>query len=47
MIHSKDDNPKTIFDFARKLKKSKYFRPLVAVPSTYSKTKESELIKNF
>lgn len=46
MIHSKDDNPKTIFDFARKFKKSKYFRPLVAVPSTYSKTKESELIKN-
>ena len=46
MIHSKDDNPKTIFDFARQFKKSKYFRPLVAVPSTYSKTKESELIKN-
>ena len=46
MIHSKKDTPSEIFAFARKFKKSKYFKPLVSVPSTYSKVKESELIKN-
>ena len=46
MIHSKDKNPQSIFKFAKKFMKSKYRRPLVAVPSTYSKTYEKELIKN-
>ena len=46
LIHSKQNNPKEIFDFAKKFKKSKYFKFLVAVPSSYSKTYEKELIKN-
>jgi phosphoenolpyruvate phosphomutase / 2-hydroxyethylphosphonate cytidylyltransferase len=46
MIHSKDNNPKSIFQFAKRFSKTQYARPLVCVPSTYSKTKESELIKN-
>ena len=46
MIHSKDDNPKSIFEFSKKFRKTKYSIPLIAVPSTYSKTKEKELIKN-
>lgn len=43
MIHSKDNNPKTIFKFAKKFMKSKYQRPLIAVPSTYSQTYEKDL----
>jgi phosphoenolpyruvate phosphomutase / 2-hydroxyethylphosphonate cytidylyltransferase len=46
LIHSKIDTPKEIFSFASKFRKSKYFKPMVAVPSTYSKVKEKELIKN-
>jgi phosphoenolpyruvate phosphomutase len=46
MIHSKEDNPSQIFDFAKKFLKTKYDLPLVCVPSTYSKTKEKDLIKN-
>ena len=46
LIHSKKENPKEIFSFSRKFIKNKYFKPLVAVPSTYSKTKEIELEKN-
>ena len=46
LIHSKQDTPSEIFAFAREFKKSKNFKPLVSVPSTYSKVKESELIKN-
>lgn len=46
MIHSKEDSPKQIFDFAKKFLKTKYALPLVCVPSTYSKTKEKDLIKN-
>ena len=46
LIHSKQNNPKEIFDFAKKFKKSKYFKFLVAVPSSYSKTYEKELIKH-
>ena len=33
-------------NFAKKFKKSKYFKFLVAVPSSYSKTYEKELIKH-
>ena len=46
MIHSKEKHPKQIFDFSSKFLKTKYALPLVAVPSTYSKTREKDLIKN-
>ena len=46
LIHSKADTPKEIFSFSKKFCKSKKYRPLVAVPSTYSKVTEKELIKN-
>jgi phosphoenolpyruvate mutase len=46
LIHSKEKNPKEIFSFSKIFKKSKHYKPLVAVPSTYSKTTESMLIKN-
>ena len=45
LIHSKEDNPSQIFSFAKKFMKSKYYKPMVAVPSTYSKTYEKDLIK--
>ena len=46
LIHSKEITPKEIFSFAKKFKQSKYFIPLVSVPSTYSKVYEKDLIKN-
>ena len=46
LIHSKEKNPKEIFEFAKIFKKSKFFKPLVAVPSTYSSVKENDLIKH-
>ena len=46
LIHSRENNPSQIFSFAQKFKKSKYFKPMVAVPSSYSRTYEKELIKN-
>jgi len=46
LIHSKEKNPKEIFSFAKRFRKSKNFIPLVSVPSTYSKVYENELIKN-
>ena len=46
LIHSKEKSPKEIFSFSRIFKKSKHYVPLVAVPSTYSKVYEKELIKN-
>ena len=46
LIHSKDKTPKEIFQFAKQFKKSKYFIPLVSVPSTYSKVYEKDLIRN-
>ena len=46
LIHSKNDNAKEIFQFSKKFKKSKFFKPLVCVPSTYSKTYEKNLIEN-
>ena len=46
LIHSKMKSPHEIFAFARRFKKSKYFIPLVSVPSTYSKVYEKDLIKN-
>jgi cytidyltransferase-like protein len=46
MIHSKAQEPKKIFEFSKKFRKTKYFKPLVAVPSTYSKTYEGQLKSN-
>ena len=46
LIHSKEKTPNEIFKFAKKFKKSKFAKPMICVPSTYSKTKEGELIKN-
>ena len=45
LIHSKENNSKEILSFAKKFIKSKFYKPMVAVPTTYSKIKESELIK--
>ena len=46
LIHSKEKNPRQILAFAKKFKGNKFFKPLVAVPSTYSKIYEKDLIKN-
>jgi 2-methylisocitrate lyase-like PEP mutase family enzyme len=46
LIHSKKQNPKEIFQFANLFIKSKFYKPMIAVPSTYSKTYERELIKH-
>ena len=46
LIHSKEKTPKQIFSFAKKFKKNKHYIPLIAVPSTYSKVTEKDLIKN-
>ena len=46
LIHSKEKKPNEIFAFAKKFQKSKYSKLLIAVPSTYSKTYEHDLIKN-
>jgi phosphoenolpyruvate mutase len=46
VIHSKEKNPKEIFRFAKLFKKSKFYKPMIAIPSTYSKTYEKELIKH-
>ena len=46
LIHSKEKTPREIFSFAKEFKKSKNFVPLVAVPSTYSKVYEKDLIQN-
>jgi phosphoenolpyruvate phosphomutase len=46
LIHSKQTNPSEIFSFAKKFSKSKYFKPMVAVPSSYSRTYEKDLIQN-
>ena len=46
LIHSKEKTPSEIFAFAKEFKKNKFFKPLVAVPSTYSKVYEKDLIKN-
>ena len=46
LIHSKEKTPKEIFSFSKIFRKTKYYKPLVSVPSTYSKTNETMLIKN-
>jgi phosphoenolpyruvate phosphomutase / 2-hydroxyethylphosphonate cytidylyltransferase len=46
LIHSKEKTPKEIFRFAKLFNKSKFYKPMIAIPSTYSKTNEKELEKN-
>ena len=46
LIHSKIDTPKEIFKFSKIFRKSKNFKFLIAVPSSYSKTYEKDLIRN-
>jgi phosphoenolpyruvate phosphomutase len=46
VIHSKEKIPKEIFQFAKLFKKSKFYKPMIAIPSTYSNTYEKELIKH-
>ena len=46
LIHSKAKTAKEIFSFSKLYKKSKYFKPMVCVPSTYSDTHEKDLIIN-
>ena len=46
LIHSKEKDPSEIFKFGNEFFKSKYYKPIIAVPSTYSKTFEKDLIKN-
>jgi phosphoenolpyruvate phosphomutase len=46
LIHSKEKNPKEIFKFAKLFKKNKFYKPMIAIPSTYSKTYEKELIRH-
>ena len=46
MIHSKDNHPKEIFKFANKFKKEYKNVPLVVVPTSFNKVKESQLIDN-
>ena len=46
LIHSKEKTPKEIFSFSNLFYKTKFYKPLVCVPSTYSAVTEKELIKN-
>ena len=43
LIHSKEKTPNEIFKFAKKFSKSKYYKPMVCVPSTYSHVHEKKL----
>ena len=45
MIHSRNRNPKEIFEFCKKYNKFKNRKPLVVVPSSFSQVKEQDLIK--
>lgn len=46
LIHSKEKTPKEIYQFARLFIKSKFYKPMIAIPSTYSGVYEKALIKN-
>jgi len=47
MIHSKENNPKKIFDFAKKFRrKIEISIPLIVVPSTFNKVKEPDFVDN-
>ena len=46
MIHSRKKTPDEVFEFTNEFRKNHKDIPLVAVPSTYNKVTENELIKN-
>tara|TARA_Y100001958_G_C21210563_1_gene536309 strand:- start:315 stop:1631 length:1317 start_codon:yes stop_codon:yes gene_type:complete len=46
MIHSKDNSPKEVIKFSNKFKKKHPNIPLVAVPTSYNKIKEKNLINS-
>ena len=46
LIHSKESTPNQIFSFSKIFRKSKYYKPMISVPSSYSKTYEKDLYKN-
>ncbi len=46
LIHSKEKNPNEIFTFSKIFRKTRWSKPLVSVPSTYSKTTEKKLTQN-
>jgi len=46
VIHSKEKYPNQIFSFSKNFSKSRFFKPLIAIPSTFSRTYEYELINN-
>ena len=46
VIHSKKKQPDEVIEFAKKFKKSKNYKPLIAIPSTYSSIKESHLLRS-
>jgi phosphoenolpyruvate phosphomutase len=45
LIHSKDKSIHNLIQFAKKFSKSKYYKPLVCVPSAYSHIREKQLSK--
>jgi phosphoenolpyruvate mutase len=46
LVHNNTSNTKNLFKFSKLFKKSKFFKPLVAIPTSYSHVHEKELIKN-
>jgi len=46
LIHSRESTPNQIFSFSKIFRKSKYYKPMICVPSSYSKTYEKDLSKN-
>ena len=46
MIHSKDKSPKEVINFSNRFKKKYSDIPLVAVPTSYNKIKEKNLINS-
>lgn len=46
LIHSKEKNPKQIFEFSKIFKKSKFFKPIIIVPSTYPQISIKNIKKN-
>ena len=45
LIHSKDKSINNLTQFAKKFSNSKFYKPLVCVPSAYPQVKENELSK--
>ena len=47
LIHSKENNPKQIFKFAKEFNKYIISKPLIVVPSTYSKVRRGKIEKKW